>query len=182
MTITLDDQSTTESISISVDKKTLDRLRKIAESHGTTLDIEISKQLRFDLAWTIPAIKTGWVPIPKDILESIMDKLDDEVIEEIASEQGKNAYRDLVSSMKGQYNIKNALEVMALRAKAAGFHYNEIYEDDEINFVFQHSMGIKWSLYFKILIESVLYDLGCKARFSLTENTIVYTIKKSYLK
>ncbi len=177
----MDDKSTNESVSIRIDKKVLDKLRKHAKKEGTSLNSAISTLLGFDVAWTIPASKACWIPIPKDTLKAIMDKLDDTEIEDIATNQAKNSIRDLVYAMTGNYTVKNLLNVISLRSKAAGFNHQEIEEGEEIHFVMHHDMGIKWSLYFKILYEIVLYDLGCKAKFGLTENTITYTIhKKDY--
>ena len=175
------DKSTNESISVRIDKKILDKLRKHAKKEGTNLNSTISALLGFDVAWTIPASKAGWVPLPKATLKAIMDKLDDTEIEDIATNQAKNSIRDLVYAMTGNYTVKNLVDVILLRSAAAGFNHQEIEEGEEIHFVIHHDMGIKWSLFFKILCEIILYDLGCKAKFGLTENTVTYTIhKKDY--
>ena len=175
------DKSTNKSISIRLDNKVLDKLRKHSKKEGTSLNSTISTLLGFDVAWTIPASKSGWVPLPKATLKAIMERLDDTEIEDIATNQAKNSIRDLVYAMTGKYTVKNLVDVILLRSAAAGFNHQEIEEGEEIHFVMHHDMGIKWSLFFKILYEFVLYDLGCKAKFGLTENTVTYTIpKKDY--
>ncbi len=174
----MDSEPTTESISIRINKKTLDKLRTYAKNDGTSLNSEISTLLAFDVEWNMPAAKSGWVPVPKDILIAIMDKLDEKEIEGIAANTAKNALRDLVLAMRGRYTVKNTLDVLSKRSRAAGFHCNEVEEDDEIHFIMQHGMGMKWSLYYKIFYDSALYDLGCKAKFAMTDNTITYTINK----
>lgn len=174
----MNDEPKTESLSIRINKKILDKLKKYAKIEGTSLNSAISALLSFDVAWNIPATQSGWIPIPKDILKAIMDKLDDTEIEDIATNQAKNAIKDLVYAMKGTYTVKNSLEVLSMRSKAAGFDYNEVEEGEETHFVMHHDMGIKWSLYFKIMYETILYDLGCKVKLAMTENTITYTINK----
>jgi len=179
--IQLEDKSANERVSIRIDKKILDKLRRHAKKEGTSLNSTISSVLGFGVTWTIPASKACWVPLPKVSLKAIMERLDDTEIEDIATNQAKNAIRDLIYAMTGKYTVKNLLEIISMRSKAAGFNYQEIEEGEEIHFVMHHDMGIKWSLYFKILYEIVLYDLGCKAKFGLTENTVTYTVhKKDY--
>ena len=85
--------------------------------------------------------------------------------------------RDLVLAMRGKYTVKETLEVLGGRSRAAGFHYNEI-EEDNIHFIMQHNMGRKWSLYYKVFYESALNDLGCKAKFTATDNTVTYTVNR----
>lgn len=169
----------TENISIRIDKEVLDKLRKYARMENSSINSEIVKLLTFDVDWSIVATKSGWIPVPRNILIAIMDKLDDKEVVAIAEGIAKKTLRDLVLSMTGNYTVKGALDVLGGRSRAAGFHYDEVDGDDEIHFVMQHNMGQKWSLYFTVFYESALRDLGCATKFTMTDNTITYTVKKS---
>ena len=126
-------------------------------------------------------VESGWVPLPKANMIFIMDKLDEKEIEEIAENMSYNTLRDIVLAMRGKYTVKDTLEILGKRYQTAGFHYNEIEDDDEYHFVMQHNMGKKWSLYFKVFYQSALHDLGCTSKFTMTDNTLTYTIdKKDY--
>ena len=168
----------TESFSIRVDKRVLDRIRKHAKMEGTSLNSMINTLLTFDIDWHIPAASSGWVPIPKNILIAIMDKLDEKEIVEVAENVARKTLKDLVLAMKGKYGTKETLEILAGRSKAGGFHYNEVEEGNHIHFIMQHNMGRKWSLYFKTFYELALSDLGCKTKFTMTDNTVTYTVNK----
>jgi hypothetical protein len=174
----LNDEHITENFSIRIDKRVLDKLRKHAKMEGTSLNSMINSLLTFDVDWHIPAASSGWVPIPKSILTAIMEKLDDNEISDIVENVARKTLKDLVLAMKGKYATKEMLEVLGGRSKAAGFHYSEVDEGDNIHFIMQHNMGKKWSLYFKSFYEMALNDLGCKAKFTMTDNTVTYTINK----
>ena len=174
----LNEEPKTENISIRADKKTMDKLRRFSKTEGMSLNAAISTLLAFTVDWTIPASRSGWVPLPKTNMVFIMEKLEDKEIERIAENLSYNTLRDIVLAMRGKYTVKDTLEVLGLRSRAAGFHYNEIEEEDEIHFVMQHNMGKKWSLYFKVFYESALQDLGCQSVFTMTDNTITYTVNK----
>ena len=42
----------------------------------------------------------------------------------------------------------------------------------------QHDMGENWSLYFKTYFQNIFHDLGVKAEFDYTDNTLVIKIEK----
>ena len=169
----------TENINIRINKRVLGKLRKYAKMENSSINAEIVKLLTFDVDWSIVATKSGWIPMPRNVLIAIMDKLDDKEIMGIADGIARKTLRDLVLSMTGDYNVKGVIDVLGGRSRAAGFHYDEVERDDEIHFVMQHNMGLKWSKYFTMFYESALRDLGCATKFTTTDNTITYAIKKS---
>lgn len=171
----------TETITVRIGKQTLDKLRSYAKSESTTLNSAINQLLSHAVDWDVVASKTGWVPIPKDILISCFDKLDDKTIMEMADLSGANVPRDLLLAMRGKFDIKEWVSILRSRAKAAGFHFSEIMENDHVKFVMKHDMGSKWSVYFQTYYDSAFKTLGCNVEFSITNNTISYKLaRKDY--
>ncbi len=168
----------TETITARISKQTLDKLRSYAKAESTTLNSAINQLLSHAVDWDIVASKTGWVPIPKDILMSYFEKLDDKTIIEVADASGRNVPRDLLLAMRGKFDVKEWVSILRSRAKAAGFHFSEILEDDHVKFVMKHDMGAKWSIYFQTYYDSAFKALGCEVEFSMTNNTISYKISR----
>jgi hypothetical protein len=168
----------TETLTARVKKQTLEKLRSYAKTENTTLNSAINQLLSHAVDWDVAASKTGWIPIPKDILVSYFDRLDEKTIIEVADTSGKNVPRDLLLAMRGKHDIREWISVLRSRAKAAGFHYSEMIEDDHIKFVMKHDMGIKWSTYFQSYYDSAFRVLGCELEFSITHNTISYKISR----
>jgi hypothetical protein len=171
----------TETITARISKGTLSKLRSYAKSESTTLNSAINQLLSHAVDWDVVAAKTGWVPIPKDILISYFGKLSDKTIMEIADASGRNVPKDLLLAMRGKFDISEWISILRSRAKAAGFHFSEIIEDDSVKFVMKHDMGMKWSIYFQTYYDSAFQALGCNVDFSVTNNTVSYKIdKKDY--
>ena len=170
----------TESISFRLNKKTLDKLRAYSATEGLTVNAYVNQLLTQAIEWNVLAAKAGWVPIPKNALSLILEKLDDKTIQQVADTNGKTIPKDLLLAMKGVYTIQEWISVLRSRAVAAGFKYSEIPENGSIKIITQHDMGIKWSNYFKSYYESSFKQLGCNPKFTVSENTFTMEIDKKF--
>jgi hypothetical protein len=170
----------TETVTARIGKKTLDKLRSYSKSENITINSAINQLLAHAVDWDVVAAKTGWVPIPKDILVAYFDKLEDKTIMEVAESSGKNVPKDMLLAMRGKVDLMEWISILQSRSKAAGFHFSEIVEEEHVKFVFKHDMGIKWSIYFQTYYDSAFKMLGCEAEFSMTSNTVSYIINKKY--
>lgn len=178
-----DESSTekTESITLRLDKRVLDKLRSYSQIEKTSINSVVNQFLQHSVDWDILAAGTGWIPIPKNILVAILDKLDDKTIVEVATKLGQTVPKDILLSMKGNSTIRDWVAILRSRARAAGFHYNEEEEKGKTKFITQHDMGIKWSKYFKTYYESAFNALGCHAEFVFTDNALVFKMDNKYL-
>jgi len=168
----------TETLTARVKKETLEKLRSYAKTENTTLNSAINQLLSHAVNWDVAASKTGWIPMPKDVLVSYFDMLDEKTIIDVADSSGKNVPRDLLLAMRGKYDVMELVSVLRSRAKAAGFHYSEMIEDDHVKFVMKHDMGMRWSIHFQAFYDSAFKTLGCDLGFSITHNTISYKISR----
>ena len=165
-----------------VKKETLDKLRLYASEKNSTINSVVNQFLTQVFEWDLLAAKAGWVPIPKNALVNILDKIDEKTILELAEINGKTIPDDFLLAMKGRQSIEDLLEINKNRAFSAGFGYSEILENDFLKIIIQHDMGMKWSKYFKTYYDTAFKSLGCKAEFEITENILVYRIDKKYYK
>jgi len=178
----LDSYEKTVNLTIRVKKEILDNLRQYASSRETTLNSAVNQMLSQVLDWDILAAKAGWVPIPKNALVNILDKIDEKTILELAETNGKTIPNDFMLAMKGRQSIEDLLEINKNRAFSAGFSYSEIIENNYLKIIIQHDMGIKWSKYFSTFYDTAFKSLGCKAEFEIADNILVYRIDKKYYK
>lgn len=171
----------TETITARVNKVTLNKIRSYAKSESTTINSAINQLLSHAVDWDVVASKTGWVPVPKEILIAYFNKLNDSTIIDVAEASGEHVSNDLLLAMRGNVSVDEWISILRSRAKAAGFHFTEIDEEDHVKFIMKHDMGMKWSIYFSTYYTSSFKTLGRNIECSLTENTISYAInKKSY--
>jgi len=179
----MDDESAIEknkTVTFRIDKEVLDKIKSHATFERITLNALVNQLLAHAVDWDIVASKSGWVPVPKALLTSWFDKLDDKVILNIAEEKGKLVSRDMLFAMKGKYDVWEWISVLRGRAKAAGFSFTQLEDKNEIKFIMRHDMGLKWSKHFKTFYDTAFKELGCNAEFDLTENTIIYRLDKKY--
>ncbi len=171
----------TETITFRINKRVLEAIKEISNQGGISVNTLINQILNKAVMWDIAATQSGWVPIPKQTLVSIMDQIDDKNIIEIAHKNGKIIPKDILYIMKGNIEIRNWIDVLKYRAIAAGFKYSEYEENNYFKFVTQHDMGMKWSNYFSAYYDTAFKELGGSAKITATENTVIYQIDKKYL-
>ena len=166
----------TETITARIHKKTLDKLRSYAKSENITINSAINQLLSHAVDWDVVAAKTGWIPVPKDVLMAYFEKIDDQTVMDVAEMVGQNVPKDMLLAMRGKIDVGEWISILRSRAKAAGFHFSEIIEDDNVKFVMKHDMGMKWSIYFQTYYYSAFKTLGASIECSLTNNAISYQI------
>jgi hypothetical protein len=108
------------------------------------------------------------------------DKLDDNTIIEVADLAGQHVPKDMLLAMRGKVDVEGWISILRSRAKAAGFHFSEIVEDDYVKFVMKHDMGLKWSTYFQTYYDSAFKALGASVNCSISNNAISYAIDKKH--
>ena len=170
----------TETITARINKKTLDKIRSYAKTESTTINSAINQLLSHAVDWDIVSAKVGWIPVPKDILIAYFDSIEDNAIMKIAETCGKSVPKDMLLSMRGKIDVSDWISILRSRARAAGFHFNEFVEGENIRFVMKHDMGLKWSIYFQTYYDSAFKSLGATIDCSVTNNAITYTIDKKY--
>lgn len=169
-----------KTVTFRIDAQVLEKMKSHAASEKITLNSLVNQLLEHAVEWDILAAKAGWVPVPKTLLVSWFDKMDEKSILSVSEEKGKNVSRDMLYAMKGKYDVWEWMSVLKRRAKAAGFRITEIDDKNEIKFIMKHDMGMKWSKHFKTFYETAFRELGCNVKFDLTENTIIYKIDKKF--
>ncbi|MGC1709592.1 MAG: hypothetical protein WA799_07310, partial [Nitrosotalea sp.] len=117
----MDEESTIEknkTVTFRIDKVVLDKIKSHATFERITLNALVNQLLAHAVDWDIVASKSGWVPVPKALLISWFDKLDDKEILNIAEEKGRHVSRDMLFAMKGKYDVWEWISVLRGRAKA----------------------------------------------------------------
>ena len=171
----------TSSITLRLNKEVLDQIKQVADTGGISINTLINQILSKEVNWDLPASKGGWIPLPQAALVAIMEQLDDKKVIQVAQENGKNIPKDLLLLMRGKIGVKEWVDILKYRALVAGFKYSEFEENNSVKFITQHNMGLKWSKYFNAYYETALKQLGCPAKYSFTENSVVFIIDKKYL-
>ncbi len=172
----------TGTVTFRVDSQVMTKLKDYAKYEKSTVNALVNKLLLQAVEWDIAAAKSRWVPVERQVIESILDKLDDKMIAQTAQMEGRTLPRDLCLSMRGNHEIGDWIDIIKLRSAVAGFNLTATQEGEESVFVMRHDMGEKYSLHSKLFFEQAFKELGCDATFEASENTLVFRIPGNYLK
>ena len=167
-----------ENFTFRIDPKIMQIIKNRSKTENVSINQYTNNLLRTAVEWNIHARAAGWIPMPKQILVELADRLTEDEIPEIAKKKAKEIAQDIILFMEGKYDIDSWLNFMRIRASAAGFQYSEQIEKNKIKCIMHHGLGKKWSLWFTEFYKSVFSDLNKQTVFDVGENTISMTITK----
>lgn len=171
----------TGTVTFRLDAQMLAKLKKHALYEKSTVNGLVNKLLLQAVEWDIVAAKSKWIPTERELVKSILDKLDDKMIIQVAQEEGKSLPRDLCLSMRGNYSVNDWIDIIKMRSAVAGFDLTEMDAGKMTTFVMRHDLGKKYSIHCKAFYEQAFESLECPATFEISENTLVFKIPKSNL-
>lgn len=163
-------------MSLRIDHDIAQALKEQARVDRISLNVLVNNVLQNYVEWDRDARRAGFIPITKDLLTSVIDKVPDEDIEEII-EHTKDIIKAQIIYMEKRYDVKSFLHWLRNRCRASGFSAKEFYQNDILICIIQHELGWKWSVYFKALIRTVLDDLiQSKVDFDISSSMLIFRI------
>jgi hypothetical protein len=182
----------TRSITFRLDSEVVESLQKEADNREITLNVLVNQVLRRYNEWDAMEIKLGMMPVPKQLLTTLIDKAisiakeegikdvdgyRDDIIKE-AAKIAFNLMKDSVLFMKNKYNLWVVLAVLQEYMKVSGIKSDHRMEGSGKHiFVIQHELGENWSLFTKELLTLIFENLAnVKAEISITPNTAIASV------
>ena len=168
----------TETSTFRLEKDVLEKLREEAKTEKISLNAYVNQIITKFVEWYSPAQKAGMVPLPKQLLIMIMDKLSDEQIIQIAENMVTKEIRDIILVLKGENNISGFLSVIESWAKTSNFPItHQELGGNTHKYVISHEMGKNWSLYFGVIFTRMFEDLGIKrVNCEITNKTLIFSL------
>ncbi len=170
-------KETTRSITFRFPTKLVEGLDSEAEQKNVSLNVLIRQILEKYMSWDRFGDKIGMIPVPKKILmklgEDMTGKDVDKIIKVLIP-----TIQDSVMFMKGDFDLPRCIETLEDYMKASGMKSDHRIEGGKHNFIIQHGLGIKWSLFTEQLLKEIFYkfvpdlNLVCKT----TDTTVSATI------
>ena len=176
-------------ITFRINTSTLDKLRQESEAKEISLNSLVNQLLKHYAEWDVFEPQIGMIPFPKNVVSAIFAEMTEEQITRLATSIGKNTAIDMAIFMLGRINVLKFISWIEIRMKNSGSEVvHRLTEKDEVTvthtLIIKHDMGKKWSLYLKMLLESIISDVF-KARtfdFIITDAMISFRFeaKKNY--
>jgi len=166
-------------ISLRINHDVAESLKEEARFDHVSLNVLANNVLHNYVKWEKDAKQAGFIPISKDLLSALLQKLDDKDIVEIVN-QTKNIIKAQIIFMEKRYELWTVLRWLETRCKVSGFSEKKFYQNDRLTYIIQHDLGWKWSIYVKTLIEAVLEGLVKeKIDFDVSTSMVIFRIPVS---
>ena len=128
--------------------------------------------------WEIHSSDFRLVPISKESLEKIFDKLDDQTIQQIAKNIGGTVTRELVFLTFGEMNFQNLIHAILLNASRFGTVKHETYDSKHIINI-HHGICLNFSKFLFNTHTSLANDLSIKLHITnIDKNMICMEIRE----
>ncbi len=164
----------TRSISYRLPAHIVAELETEAMQRKISQNVLVKQILEKYVNWDRFADNIGMVPVPKDVLKTLGEEMEGDSINKIIDVMIP-LVKDWVMFMKGNYDLKRAIEAFEDYMRASGMTSDHRIEGEVHHFIVQHNLGIKWSLFTEMLLKQIFYqflpNLAVKSR--TTPNTAI---------
>jgi hypothetical protein len=169
----------TSVMSFRLDEDIVDALRQEADEEEISLNVLANHIFRRYVEWERDAQKAGFIPITRELLMALINEIDDKRIEELVRKTGKDVVKEQILYMESNYDLDSFIKWLESRNRISGFAQKHVINGKIHEFIIQHDLNMKWSLYMKTLFEIILDDVyKKKVDFELTPATVVFKIER----
>jgi hypothetical protein len=163
----------TSTMTFRIDDSVLRILRSESERHQISLNTLINQLLKRFVEWDMYESKVGMIPIAKPIVVELFNKMSKEEISKMALNIGKNAVYDISLFMKNKMDLDSFLSWFETRMNSSLTETNHSIQNGFHVYVLKHELGENWSLYHKIILQSIFNDIFEKTVDIQTSNTTI---------
>lgn len=163
----------TSTITFRLDEDTIKRLRTVSGKKQVSTNTLVNQALRQFLDWGMYEPTSGFVLINKHVFTNIFGKLKQKEIVDVASRVGKDEVKNIAMFMKGKIDIESFLSWFEIRMINSAVQVSTIHEDSFHRYVMKHELGKNWSLYHKIVLESIFAEVFHKKMDVKIDKTII---------
>ncbi|MEW6042823.1 MAG: toxin-antitoxin system HicB family antitoxin [Thermoproteota archaeon] len=164
-----------ESVTFRINSSVLERLAAESDSQKISLNALVNQILANYAEWDVTAAHAGWMLIPRDELQSLINKLEDDEIVNTAKNTAART-KDVRLLMTNKNDLDGFVFILRNRCIKSGFQYKEMRSTNVLKIIIQHDMGRKWSLFTKTLYDEIINDVGHRVSSEYTDNTLMLEI------
>ena len=163
----------TSTMTFRIDDNVLRILRTESERHQISLNTLINQLLKRFVEWDMYESKVGMIPIAKPIVVELFNKMSKEEISKMALDIGKNAVHDISLFMKNKMDLDSFLSWFETRMNSSLTETNHSIQNGFHVYVLKHELGENWSLYHKIILQSIFNEIFEKTVDIQISNTTI---------
>jgi len=167
----------TRSITYRLPARMVEELETEADEKQISQNVLVKQIVDKYLQWDRFASKIGMIPVPKNLLMTLGEDMQGKDITKIV-DAIVPVISESVLFMKGDYDLKRAIESLEDYMKASGMKSDHRMEGNIHHFIIQHDLGKNWSLFTELLLKAIFNkfvpdkNLKCK----ITDKTVIASI------
>ncbi len=142
---------------IRIDQDLNDAIENIALENNTSVNFVVNSAIREHIEWSSVAPKLGFGMYPRELLTKLFEKLSEKECEEFGKTYARDFLKPFLEYRFGSITFENYIRMAREFSK-----YNEKFKlltemrkDAEAIVIFEHGAGIKWSHFFKGIMEYI---------------------------
>lgn len=174
MTMQVKRTKQTEVLSVRVEHMLVEELRTDAESTNISLNVLVNHIFRRYISWERDATRIGFVPITRELFATLLEKLEEKQLEQVAVKSAKNIV-DVIIYMRKKFDLQTFLQWLDEMCRASGFAKKRVVIDTLYTYIVQHDLGMKYSLYLKTILQSLFNNLQRRIEPDITAQSVVFT-------
>lgn len=147
-------------------------IEKIAIENNTSVNFVVNNALREHVEWTSIIPKLGFGTYPHYLINKLFEKLSEKECEEMGEITASKFSKSFLEYRFGSSSLENWIRIAREFSKhAGGFRFlAETRKGGETIVIFEHGSGIKWSHFFKGVVQSVAESLEISVKTELTDS------------
>ncbi len=169
-------------LSCRIEKDVYDILSKDANEKGISLNSLVNSLTKKFVAWDIHSSDIHLVPLSKEVLGKIFDKLDDQTLEQIAKNFGGFVTKQLIFLSLDEMNFNNLIQAIILSTSRFGTVKHKIIDSKHIICI-HHGICINFSKFLSHTHMALANELSLKLNITnINQNMISMEIEETKLK
>ncbi|MGN6629663.1 MAG: hypothetical protein ACTHKJ_07260 [Candidatus Nitrosocosmicus sp.] len=168
-----------KTVTFRLDEDIVNSLYEEADTDSISLNSLVNSVLRRYIEWHKYERKSNIMPLVCPVVKGLFNHLDEEEVRILAKDAAKDAVYNVILFMYGKVDIDTVICWFKEKMKHCSDISDKKYENiDSRKIIFRHEIGENWSLYNKILLESLCNDVLSKPiMVDITRSTIKIEIK-----
>lgn len=169
----------TETITFRLPVRLINELRKDAELEKVNLNAFVTRIFANHIEWERYERKMGLLPMTKPFLKDVINRMNDDEIVHLAQKIEKDNLKNIFTFMRQSHDVSDFIEILRSWLTVSWMDHTIVNRNDSYYLNIQHDLGIKWSLYVKILVSELYQDiLGKTVGIDITDNLISFIFSK----
>jgi hypothetical protein len=168
----------TTTVTFRINTNIMSLLHTETEQKNISLNSLIVKILNEYVEWEQYKNKIGLVCLPKPVVSELFQRMTDDEVIALAENIGKRAMLDVAQFMKNISDIDSFLNWFETRMQNSSVQVIRTVRNNTVYFALKHDLGMKWSLYYKTILESIFWEsFKTIINFTMSEGILKFNLR-----